>query len=239
MRCTAGDRKIHSELVVGLAIGRAGLTRQGPLTDHPQPPRLPRPSTHRVSTMLICAPRPGTRHRGFPYHRPSASPLRTYRIERMFVETDRQFELENLRRSIAMLRVGAPALDREAAMKLVRELQALEGQIRRLRAGMQRSWTILGPDGGQAGLLTLPRVCGRIRRLGRGPPTGKPTEPRLGIVGTLAPEIFAQPGGAGDWCSRNAAGQAGRLAWRELYQYARGCSSRVAMGRARSGARGD
>jgi hypothetical protein len=56
----------------------------------------------------------------------------------MFVSMDRQFELENLRRSIAMLRVGAPALDREAAMALVRELQALEGQIRRLRDGMQR-----------------------------------------------------------------------------------------------------
>jgi len=57
---------------------------------------------------------------------------------------DRQFELENLRRSVAMLRVGAPALDREAAMKLVRELQALESQIRRLRDGMQR----LLDDGG-------------------------------------------------------------------------------------------
>jgi len=51
---------------------------------------------------------------------------------------ERQYELESLRRSIAMLRVGAPALDREAAMKLVRELQALERQIRRLRDGMQR-----------------------------------------------------------------------------------------------------
>jgi hypothetical protein len=43
---------------------------------------------------------------------------------------ERQYELENLRRSIAMLRVGAPALDREVAMKLVRELQGLERQIR-------------------------------------------------------------------------------------------------------------
>jgi vacuolar-type H+-ATPase subunit D/Vma8 len=56
----------------------------------------------------------------------------------MFVPMERQYELESLRRSIAMLRVGAPALDREAAMKLVRELQALERQIRRLRDGMQR-----------------------------------------------------------------------------------------------------
>jgi hypothetical protein len=37
-----------------------------------------------------------------------------------------------------MLRVGAPVLDREAAMVLVRELQDLERQIRRLRDGMQR-----------------------------------------------------------------------------------------------------
>jgi hypothetical protein len=51
---------------------------------------------------------------------------------------ERQYELESLRRSIAMLRVGAPALDREAAMVLVRELQALEQQIRRLRDGRQR-----------------------------------------------------------------------------------------------------
>lgn len=51
---------------------------------------------------------------------------------------DRQYKLENLRRSLAMLRVGAPALDREAAMELVRELQGLEQQIRHLRDGMQR-----------------------------------------------------------------------------------------------------
>ena len=37
-----------------------------------------------------------------------------------------------------MLRVGAPALDREEAMVLVRELQDLECQTRRLRDGMQR-----------------------------------------------------------------------------------------------------
>ena len=60
-------------------------------------------------------------------------------------------------------------------------------------------------------------------------------------MGTLAPETFAQPGGAGDWCSRNAAGQGGaaRLG-RELYQYDKGvlvpCGH---SGRARSRARGD
>jgi hypothetical protein len=54
----------------------------------------------------------------------------------MFVFHERQDELESLRRSIAMLRIGAPALDREAAMVLVRELQQLEQQIRRLCDGM-------------------------------------------------------------------------------------------------------
>ena len=51
---------------------------------------------------------------------------------------ERQYELESLRRSLAMLRPGAPALDREAAMRLVRELQELEQQLRTLREGLQR-----------------------------------------------------------------------------------------------------
>jgi hypothetical protein len=45
--------------------------------------------------------------------------------------------LETLRRSLAMLRPGAPALDREEAMRLVRELQDLERQMRTLRQGLQ------------------------------------------------------------------------------------------------------
>jgi hypothetical protein len=56
----------------------------------------------------------------------------------MFVPMDRQFELESLRRSLAMLRPGAPALDREAAMHLVREMQDLELQLRTLRHGLQQ-----------------------------------------------------------------------------------------------------
>jgi vacuolar-type H+-ATPase subunit D/Vma8 len=52
-----------------------------------------------------------------------------------FVE--RRYELETLRRSLAMLRPGAPALDREEAMRLVRELQDLERQLRTLRRGLQ------------------------------------------------------------------------------------------------------
>ena len=51
---------------------------------------------------------------------------------------ERQFELESLRRSLAMLRPGAPALDREEAMRLVRELQALERQVRTMREGLVR-----------------------------------------------------------------------------------------------------
>jgi hypothetical protein len=35
-----------------------------------------------------------------------------------------------------MLRPGAPALDREKAMRLVRELQACERQVRTLREGL-------------------------------------------------------------------------------------------------------
>jgi hypothetical protein len=51
---------------------------------------------------------------------------------------ERQFELESLRRSLAMLRPGAPALDREEAMRLVRELQTLEKQVRTMREGLVR-----------------------------------------------------------------------------------------------------
>jgi vacuolar-type H+-ATPase subunit D/Vma8 len=51
---------------------------------------------------------------------------------------ERRYELETLRRSLAMLRPGAPALDREEAMRLVRELQDLERQLRTLRRGLQQ-----------------------------------------------------------------------------------------------------
>ncbi len=57
---------------------------------------------------------------------------------------ERRYELETLRRSLAMLRPGAPALDREEAMGLVRELQELERQLRTLREGLQR---LLGESG--------------------------------------------------------------------------------------------
>lgn len=57
---------------------------------------------------------------------------------------ERRYELETLRRSLAMLPPGAPALDREEAMGLVRELQELERQLRTLREGLQR---LLGESG--------------------------------------------------------------------------------------------
>jgi hypothetical protein len=59
--------------------------------------------------------------------------------EHMFVGAmERRYELETLRRSLAMLRPGAPALDREEAMRLVRELQTFERQVRTLRQGLVR-----------------------------------------------------------------------------------------------------
>ncbi len=69
---------------------------------------------------------------------PRACSLPRHRCERMFVAVERRYQLESLRRSLAMLRPGAPALDREEAMRLVRELQDLEGQLCTLRQGLQR-----------------------------------------------------------------------------------------------------
>jgi vacuolar-type H+-ATPase subunit D/Vma8 len=63
----------------------------------------------------------------------------------MFVAVERQYELETLRRSLAMLRPGAPALDREEAISLVRELQELERQLRTLRHGLERLLAEAGP----------------------------------------------------------------------------------------------
>jgi hypothetical protein len=57
---------------------------------------------------------------------------------------ERRYELETLRRSLAMLRPGAPALDREEAMRLVRELQDLERQLRTLRRGLEELLTETG-----------------------------------------------------------------------------------------------
>ena len=47
-------------------------------------------------------------------------------------------ELEMRRRSIAMLSPRAPALDREQAMALLEELQALQACLERLRDGLRK-----------------------------------------------------------------------------------------------------
>lgn len=51
---------------------------------------------------------------------------------------DRQFELETLRRSIALLSPGTRALSREEALALLEELAEVEGTLRSLRAGLRR-----------------------------------------------------------------------------------------------------
>jgi len=56
----------------------------------------------------------------------------------MFPSVDRLSELENMRRSIAMLNPRAAALDREEAMALLRELQEVEGRLRTLQDGLRK-----------------------------------------------------------------------------------------------------
>jgi hypothetical protein len=43
-----------------------------------------------------------------------------------------------MRRSIAMLQPGTKALSREDAMRLIAELQDVEGRLKRLKVGLQR-----------------------------------------------------------------------------------------------------
>ncbi len=114
----------------------------GGLLDIYRPPSAGCPSPHRPlsSRLQEVRPRLSSRTDGLPdrkwaFNRWFAEPSKTNNCS---YSMERQYELESLRRSTAMLRVGAPALDREAAMVLVRELQELEQQIRRLRDGMQR-----------------------------------------------------------------------------------------------------
>lgn len=49
---------------------------------------------------------------------------------------DRRHELENLRRSIAMLTPGVQALTREQALELLSEIEDLDSRLRRLRTGL-------------------------------------------------------------------------------------------------------
>lgn len=60
--------------------------------------------------------------------------------EHMFVTmgpVDRWHELETFRRSLAMAPPRSPALDREEAMKLVAELQAMATKLRVLRDALR------------------------------------------------------------------------------------------------------
>ncbi|HSH23787.1 MAG TPA: hypothetical protein VK975_06985 [Acidimicrobiales bacterium] len=51
---------------------------------------------------------------------------------------DRRHELEVMRRSLAMLTPGVPALTREDALRLVEELAQVQTQLDRLREGLRR-----------------------------------------------------------------------------------------------------
>jgi hypothetical protein len=53
---------------------------------------------------------------------------------------DRSSELENLRRSLAMLRPGSSAssLSREEAMRLIAEVADLQARLNRLRVGLRQ-----------------------------------------------------------------------------------------------------
>ena len=57
----------------------------------------------------------------------------------MSTTVDRSSELENLRRSLAMLRPGAPAssLSREEAIRLITEVADLQARLERLRVGLR------------------------------------------------------------------------------------------------------
>ena len=59
---------------------------------------------------------------------------------------DRRSELENLRRSLAMLNPGATAsLSREEAMRLITEVADLQARLERLRRGLR---TLVDEAGG-------------------------------------------------------------------------------------------
>ena len=51
---------------------------------------------------------------------------------------DRRHDLENLRRSVAMLQPTAMALSREEALALLEELAEVQRRLERLRAGLRR-----------------------------------------------------------------------------------------------------
>jgi hypothetical protein len=51
---------------------------------------------------------------------------------------ERRYELENMRRSLAMLTPGVRALTREEALTLVEELADVQARLDRLRDGLRR-----------------------------------------------------------------------------------------------------
>ena len=66
----------------------------------------------------------------------------------MPLETPDSSEIENLRRSVAMLPPQAASLSREEAMKLFAELQKADQRIRELREGLTLLLERSSPDTG-------------------------------------------------------------------------------------------
>jgi len=106
--------------------GRRTLFRQLGHSDSPRGDALRSTLQHAQSTATAW-PFP---QRGAPL---ASSQDRTY-----VPLVDRRSELENMRRSIAMLNPKASALDREQAMALLRELQEVEWRLRTLQDGLQK-----------------------------------------------------------------------------------------------------
>jgi hypothetical protein len=65
----------------------------------------------------------------------------------MFVSMD-SYELENLRRSLAMLPPQAAGLSREEAMGLLAELQEMDKRLRELRDGLLALVALASPESG-------------------------------------------------------------------------------------------
>ena len=63
--------------------------------------------------------------------------LHSERWERMFDSMERRYELEILRRSLAMLQTGANAMRREQAIGLVEELAEVRESFDRLLQGLR------------------------------------------------------------------------------------------------------
>jgi hypothetical protein len=69
--------------------------------------------------------------------------LRIAEWEHTFVDRTKE-EVEQLRRSIAMLQPGAAAMNREDAVRLLRELHDVQARLDRLRSGLR---ALLEADG--------------------------------------------------------------------------------------------